>query len=420
MSTVILKGNIIHTPTMEKFECARGGYVVAVDNEVKGVFETLPEEYADHPVQDYGDCLIMPGMCDTHLHASQFAYRGLGLDMQLMEWLNVYAFPFESKYEDREYAEIYYDAFANALAANGTTRAIIFSSKHVEGTEVLMDALERHKVASIVGKVNMDTFCPDYICEDTQQSIKDTEEWILRTKDKYKYVKPSVSPRFIPTCTSEVLKACGEFAKKYDLPVHTHSTEDLGEIEVSLSKHPEFETDSDIYDSFGLLTDKTVLAHFIYANEHEMDLIKERGCTIAICAQSHGNVAAGVPPTRKMIEKGIKLGLGSDIAGGYSVNIWRAMADAVYLSKIRYLESNKEDMFLNIPEAFYLGTKGGGQVFGKVGSFEEGYEFDALVIDDSNLRVPLEDFSLEQRIERIIHLGDDRNIIARFVAGEKA
>ena len=151
-----------------------------------------------------------------------------------------------------------------------------------------------------------------------------------------------------------------------------------------------------------------------------MELIKERGVTIAHCPQSNGNVAAGIPPIRQMLDLGVKVGLGSDIAGGYSVSIFRAMSEAVYLSKLQWLRSEKKDSFLSVPESFYLGTKGGGQFFGKVGSFETGYELDAIVVDDRSLCVPADRLSTEERVERVIHLADDRNIISRFVAGEQA
>lgn len=420
MSTIILKGNIIHTPSKDQFSCTPGGYVVSVDNEVKGVFSQLPEEYAGLPVMDYGDCLIIPGLCDMHVHAPQFVYRGLGLDLQLMDWLNRYAFPTEARFQDPEYARIYYDAFADALAKNGTTRAVVFGTIHVPATEILMESLERRRIAAYVGKINMDTLSPDYLCETPQQSLADTERWILDTKDRFKLVKPAVTPRFIPTCSSEVLEGLGGLAGKYGLPVHSHLSEDLGEMAVVRERYPQYDNDGDVYDHFGLFTDHTVMAHFVYPTDHELELTRDRGVTIAHCPQSNGNVAAGMPPIHRMMNMGIRVGLGSDIAGGYSVCILRAMADAVYLSKLKWLESGKEDDFLTIPEAFYLGTKGGGQFFGKVGSFEPGYELDALVIDDASLRTPADCLSLEERMERVIHLADDRNFKARYVAGEKA
>lgn len=420
MSALILKGNIIHTPTKDKFECFENSYLISKDNKIIGIFDKLPEEYKDEYVYDYSNKLIIPGLSDLHVHASQYAYCGLGIDLQLMDWLGTYAFPVESKYSDSEYAKAYYEAFAENMAKNGTTRAVVFATKHVEGTELLMQIMEKHKIAGYVGKVNMDMFCPDYICEDTKQSIEDTERWIKDTLGKYKFVTPAITPRFLPTCTAEVLDAMGKMAKKYNLNIHTHCSEDIGEIEISLGRFNTYETDGHVYDSFGLLTDKTVLAHFIFPTQSEMELMRDRGVTIAHCPQSNGNVRAGVPPIRQLMNLGVKVGLGSDIAGGYSMSIFRAMADAEYLSKIRWMETNKEDDYLSVPEAFFLGTKGGGSYFGKVGSFEEGYEMDAVVLDDSNFGTYLDNYSLAQRIERLIHMGDDRNVIARFVMGEKA
>lgn len=420
MSTVILKGNIIHTPTREKFECTPHGYLVSVDNEIKGIFTELPEEYQKYPVMDYKDQLIIPGLCDMHVHAPQFVYRGLGLDLQLMDWLNRYAFPTEARFEDLSYAKIYYEAFADAMAKNGTTRAVIFGTLHVPATELLMEILEKKKIAACVGKVNMDTLSPDYLCETPEESVSSTRRWILDTKERFRYVKPAITPRFIPTCSSEVLEGLGKLAAEYGLPIHSHLSEDLGEMQIVRERYPEYDNDGDVYDRFGLFTNQTVMAHFIYPTDHELELVKERGVTVAHCPQSNGNVAAGIPPIRRMLNMDIKVGLGSDIAGGYSLCILRAMADAVYLSKLKWLESKKEDDFLTIPEAFYLGTMGGGQFFGKVGSFAPGYELDALVINDESLGTPADQLTLEERIERVIHLADDRNFTARYVAGEPA
>lgn len=418
--TIILKGNIIDTPTKDQFRCVENGYLVAVDNEIKGVFQELPAEYAKEEVTDYGNLLIIPGMYDMHVHAPQFVYRGLGLDMQLMQWLETYAFPIESRFSDEEYARTYYRAFVQTLKKNGTARAVVFGTIHVPAAEILMDIMEEEKVGGFAGKINMDTLCPDFLREDSQQSVADTREWLERNVSKRTLVKPAVTPRFIPTCTSQVLEGLGKLVKEYQVPVHSHISEDIGEMDIVRGRYPEYAHDGAVYDHFGLLTDKTVMAHFVYPAEEELELIRDRGVTIAHCPQSNGNVAAGIPPIRKMLDMGIKVGLGSDIAGGYSPCLFRAMSEAVYLSKLKWLESGKEEDFLSVPEAFYLGTKGGGQFFGKVGSFEEGYELDALVLDDTSLSVSLDHFSLTERLERLIHVGDDRNITARYVAGEKA
>ena len=420
MNPVILHGTIVHTPTKDVFDCHPDSYLISEDGKVTGIFQELPEKYKNVPVLDYGNSLILPGLCDMHVHAPQFVYRGLGIDLQLMEWLDRYAFPTEARFADLSYARIYYEAFADALAKNGTTRAVIFGTLHAPATELLMEILEKKKIGAYVGKINMDTLSPDYLCETPEQSLADTWKWIEDTKDQFRFVKPAVTPRFIPTCSTSVLEGLGKLAQEFDLPVHSHISEDLGEMSIVRDRYPQYDNDGDVYDHFGLLTSHTVMAHFIYPTLHEMELIKERGVTIAHCPQSNGNVAAGIPPIRQMLDLGVKVGLGSDIAGGYSVSIFRAMSEAVYLSKLQWLRSEKNDSFLSVPESFYLGTKGGGQFFGKVGSFETGYELDAIVIDDRSLCVPADRLSTEERVERVIHLSDDRNIIARFVSGEQA
>lgn len=419
MNPVILHGTIVHTPTKDVFDCHPDSYLISEDGKVTGIFQELPEKYKNVPVLDYGNSLILPGLCDMHVHAPQFVYRGLGIDLQLMEWLDRYAFPTEARFADLSYARIYYEAFADALAKNGTTRAVIFGTLHAPATELLMEILEKKKIGAYVGKINMDTLSPDYLCETPEQSLADTRKWIEDTKDQFRFVKPAVTPRFIPTCSTSVLEGLGKLAQEFDLPVHSHISEDLGEMSIVRDRYPQYDNDGDVYDHFGLLTSHTVMAHFIYPTLHEMELIKERGVTIAHCPQSNGNVAAGIPPIRQMLDLGVKVGLGSDIAGGYSVSIFRAMSEAVYLSKLQWLRSEKKDSFLSVPESFYLGTKGGGQFFGKVGSFESGYEMDAIVIDDRSLCVPADRLSTEERVERVIHLSDDRNIIARFVSGEQ-
>ena len=415
----ILKGNIIHTPDSSKLSCHPNSYLVAEDNQIAGIFRELPEKYADVPVSDYGDRLIIPGLCDMHVHAPQFVYRGLGLDLQLMDWLNKYAFPTEARFADENYARIYYKAFADEMAKSGTTRAVVFGTLHVPATEILMEELNERGVAAFVGKVNMDTLSPDYLCETAEQSLLDTERWIVETADRYPLVRPAITPRFIPTCSTEVLEGLGRLAEKYKVPVHSHISEDLGEMSVVRERYPDIPTDGEVYNRFGLLGGRTVMAHFLYPTKEEMELVAGRGVTIVHCPQSHGNVAAGFSPLRKMLKAGVKVALGSDIAGGCSIGILRAMSDAIYMSKLQWLLSGKQDMFLSVAEAFYLGTMGGGQFFGKVGCFEPGYEFDAVVIDDASLNVPADRLTLEERVERVIHLGDDRNVIGRYVAGVK-
>ena len=160
----------------------------------------------------------------------------------------------------------------------------------------------------------------------------------------------------------------------------------------------------------------TIMAHCIHSGEDEINLIKKQNVFVAHCPESNTNLSSGIAPIRTYLDHGIKVGLGSDIAAGSSLSIFKAMTMAIQCSKLRWRLVDKSLTALNISEVFYLATKGGGEFFGKVGSFEKGYEFDAVVIDDSSIKCP-QTLSVRERLERLIYLAEDKNIIAKFVNG---
>ena len=155
-NSFVIKGNICQTINSKELDLHENSYAVCVDGISKGVFDSLPEEYASLPFFDYGDKLVFPGMVDLHIHAPQYAFRGMCMDLELMEWLNQYTFPEEEKYENLEYAEKAYGMFVDALKNGATTRACIFATRHRFATELLMKLMEESGLESYVGKVNMD------------------------------------------------------------------------------------------------------------------------------------------------------------------------------------------------------------------------------------------------------------------------
>ena len=163
MNTYIIKGDLCFSRSMDEIVCLEQGSIVVENGRVTGVFQTLPARYAALPVLDYGHRLILPGMSDLHVHAPQFAFRGLGMDMELLEWLNTYTFPEESKYKDLDYAERAYGSFASHLLRSTTTRAAIFATIHVPATELLMQKLDAMGLECFVGKVNMNRNSPVYL-----------------------------------------------------------------------------------------------------------------------------------------------------------------------------------------------------------------------------------------------------------------
>ncbi len=415
----ILKGNIIYTEKSDLFNIIENGYIVVKGNCIQSVYGKLPEKYKNIKIEDYGDNLIIPGFVDLHTHAPQFAIKGIGYDKELIPWLETYTFPEEAKFEDISYAKKVYKEFVDELYNEGTTRAVIFATIHIEATEVLMDLLEEKGIVSYVGKVNMDRNCPDTLKEDSDESINNTIQWIQNCNEKYKFVKPIITPRFVPSCTSYLMKELGNIAIKNNLPVQSHLSENLSEIDWVKELHPECENYGDTYNKFNLFGQtKTIMAHCVHLTEEEINTIAKNEVVIAHCPTSNVNLSSGIAPISKLLRKNIKIGLGSDIAGGESLSMFAVMACAIRMSKLRKVCCSNDEKPLTLQEVFYLATKGGGKFFGKIGSFEEGYEFDALVIDDNNLW-KVNKGSIEERIERLVYLGDKKNIITRYVGGRE-
>lgn len=422
MNDFAVRGNILWSSAKNEL-AAVTGYAVCAGGKCAGIFPQLPEEYQGLPVQDFGDCLIIPGMTDLHIHAPQYAFRGTNMDVQLLEWLRRHAFPEEAKFRDPDYARRAYGIFADDLRAGVTTRACVFASAHTEATEILMELLSQAGLGAYVGRVNMDYDAPDILREpDAEFSAVETLRWLEDTQNRYERVQPILTPRFVLSCTRELLERLRDIEDEYGLPVQSHLSENLGEIAAVAERFPEFPTYGEVYDHYHLFGSRgrTLMAHCVYSSEREIELLRERGVFIAHCPASNTDVITGIAPARKYLDLGLNLGLATDVAGGHTASMLHAVVDAIAMSKLYWRYVDDSSAPLTFPEAFYLATRGGGAFFGRVGSFEPGYEFDAVVLDDSSLRHPGR-LSLPERLERAAYLGlDDRGgVCAKFVAGNR-
>ena len=421
-NSFVLKGDICFSKNPDDLICIKDGYAVCSEGKSAGVYTDLPAEYAHLPLKDYSGKLITPGLVDLHVHAPQYAFRGSGMDLELLEWLNTYTFPEESKYIDINYADEAYSYFVEDLKQGPNTRACIFATIHLPATIKLMDLLENSGLVTMVGKVNMDRNSSPALTEaSAEQSAADTERWLEMLQGKYQHTKPVLTPRFIPSCSDKLMELLKKLQIKYQLPVQSHLSENLGEIAWVKELCPQAATYGHAYDDFGLFGGKncpTVMAHCVYSDEQEIALMKERGVFVAHCPASNTNLSSGIAPVRKYLERGLAMGLGSDVAGGTKMSIFQAMADAIQVSKLRWRLVDEKLAPLTAAEAFYLGTMGGGAFFGKVGSFMKGYEFDALVIDDSSYNHHLE-LSLEQRLEKTIYLVENKDLLHKYVQGRE-
>ena len=364
-------------------------------------------------------------MNDLHVHASQYRNQGIAMDLELLPWLQNYTFPEEMKYADIHYAERMYRRFVHDLWRFGTMRSCVFATSHTAATRLLMQLFQEAGMGALIGKVAMNRNCPTALCEDPA-TFTAGQESIIAEADSSLFtlhsslpslVRPIITTRFIPSCTPEMLQACGELAAKYQLPVQSHLSENKDEIAWVAELEPESTSYGDAYDRYGLFGQTpTVMAHCVWTDGEELELMKRNNVMVAHCPTSNYNLASGMAPVRTFLDEGLRVGLGSDISGGHDLNIFRMMVYAIQVSKM-YYQQHHDRQFLTLSEAFWIATKSAGSFFGRVGSFEPGYEFDALVINDSDLNH--DNYSLLERLERYIYLGDDRQIAHRFCRGRE-
>ena len=416
-----LKGDIIFSQTPQTFAVYPSHYAVCEDGVCVGVFAELPEQFANIPVMDHSGKLIIPGLTDLHAHAPQYAFRSLDMDLELLDWLNTQTFPQEARYADLDYARGAYSIFTEDLRRSATTRAALFGTLHVPATVVLMQMLEQSGLETLVGKVNMDRNSPDNLCEsNAQASLEATRTWLAACRD-LKHCRPILTPRFLPSCTDALMEGLHSLQQETGLPVQSHLSENQGEIAWVRELCPQSSGYGDAYDRFGIFGGEhcpTIMAHCVWSDAEERARMKQNGVFIAHCPQSNVNLSSGVAPVRTYLDEGLNIGLGSDIAGGTHLSILRAMADAVQVSKLRWRLFDQSLSPITLPEAFWMGTRGGGAFFGKVGAFEAGFAFDAVVLDDSDLPSPLT-LTPEERLTRIIYLSDDRAVVHKYVNGRK-
>lgn len=421
--TFAIHGDICWSKTQQEFACVEGGYLVIEDGVVSGVFEKLPERYQGIELIERAGKLVVPGFSDIHVHAPQYAFRGLGMDLELLDWLNTHTFPEEAKYQELVYANSAYDMFTSDLKASPTTRAVVFGTLHTDATVSLMDKLEASGLKTLVGKVNMDRNSPDYLCEGSpEQALANTRSWLSRVAEKnYANTQPILTPRFTPSCTDELMRSLGELKQEFDLPLQSHLSENLSEIDWVKSLCPWSSCYLNTYERCGELDGKgnVVMAHCNYCPDNEVEILRNKNVWVAHCPQSNTMLSSGIAPIRHYLDLGMHVGLGTDVAGGATLSMFRAISDAVAVSKLRWRLVDQNLSPLSTQEAFWLATVGGGSFFGKVGSFEPGFEADVLVLDDSNIKTPLE-LSLAERLERYVYLAAEGGKISdKFVAGVK-
>lgn len=415
MSIKVYKGNIISSESYEKLKVIPNGYIVVEDGFIKEVSESLDEGYRGYEVKDFGNDLIIPAFSDLHMHAAQYPQRGIGMDCLLFDWLNNYTFPQEANYQDISYAKSVYARLIRDFLLHGSFHLSLFTTIHYEACDLLFRMLEKSGLYAYTGLVNMDMNSPDYYVDETEVSLKKTEKFI-RDHMGYERVKPILTPRFAPTCSRKLMEGLGELAKIYDVGVQTHLVESKAEAAWARELYPEFRSDGEIYEKCGLLQGKgpKIFAHVIFPTETEERILKEYDGISVHCPDATSNITAGIMPAASMHKKGLKIALGSDVGGGHFLGIYRQIARATQISKMKeFYEEGYER--IRLANAFYMATVCGASVFDRAGKLEKGYRFNALVVENMLDREYAT--SLEDALERFCYIGDERNIVERYIDG---
>ena len=413
--TTILHGNLLFSPRFGKLTAIPGGYLAAEDGAIAYVGENLPKRYWGLPMEDWGDSLILPSFADLHLHAPQYPMLGMGMDLPLLDWLSTYTFRTEARFADEDFARRVYRQLARELIAWGTTRVVMFSSIHTEATWILMEELEAAGVTGYVGKVNMDrNSSPDYQ-ETTAESLRETERWLAGCH--FAHIKPILTPRFTPSCSDQLMAGLGRLAAERDLPVQSHLSENLGEIAWVKELHPDCERYWETYAKFGLWKKGTLMAHCVHSDQAEQEAMAKAGVVAVHCAASNVNICSGTAPVRQLIDHGVRVALGSDIAGGDKLSMAANVVLTLRSSKGKAMETGVP--FLTVPEAWYLGTTAGHQYFGGGEGFALGDRLHAMVVDDSTLPPPARELTLQERLERSLYLMEKDHIAAVYSDGRR-
>jgi guanine deaminase len=440
-------GTALHAPVRGQLEVLRGALiVVGSDGRISAVHKhdspdigRLVEGFAvtQRLVTLGPDQCLLPGLVDLHVHAPQWPQLGKALDLPLEEWLQVHTFPLEARFADVHYAQSVYASLVDGLLANGTTTALYFASIHLPATRILADICLRRSQRALIGRVAMDDLqqCPPYYRDASAQSAEEeTRAFIAYVQsmpgNEAETIRPVVTPRFIPSCSDDLLRRLGRLAHETGCHVQTHCSESDWEHQFVLNRCGS--TDTAALDEFGLLSRRTILAHGNFISDADITLIAQRGTGIAHCPLSNVYFSDAVFPLRRVLKQDVHVGLGSDVAGGASPSILDNARQAMIAS--RTLESGvdptqhrdqrrRPDARIDAATAFWLATAGGGVALDlPIGVFREGFQFDALLIDarvpGSNLHFDCHDVP-EEIVQKIIYHCARVNIREVWVANRR-
>ncbi|MFQ5655846.1 MAG: guanine deaminase, partial [Planctomycetota bacterium] len=356
----------------------------------------------------------IPGLVDAHLHIPQIDMIGIESE-HLIDWLQDHIFSEEMANEDPEIARDRARRTFQEMLRSGTTACAAFSSSHTEATRIAFEEARDAGVRAIIGKVLMDREAPAAILEEATPALESSarlvEEWSGAAGGR---LDVAITPRFGISCSGELLDGAGRLAAQSGSPVQTHLSENKGELAAIRRLFPDACDYTDVYESRGLLTSRSILAHCIHLIDGEVARIARAGAAAVYCPDSNFFLHSGRFPLYKALEAGIPVALGSDIGAGTTFSLFEAMKMG------NYMQTRQVDPRL----LFYLGTLGGARALGwqdRIGNFIPGKEADFAVLDLSDILRgrPVEDWDEGELLSILIHRGHRAVVDRVYVAGRQ-
>ncbi|MFQ5624078.1 MAG: guanine deaminase [Paracoccaceae bacterium] len=385
--------------------------------EAAGTFEELKGRALE--IIDHRPNLILPGFIDPHIHFPQMQVIG-SYGAQLLEWLNRYTFPAETRFGDAGHAERIARLFFDELLRNGTTTAVAFCSVHKASAEAYFREAVRRNLCMIGGKVLMDRNAPDGLRDTPQSGYDDTRALIADWHGQGR-VRYAITPRFAITSTPEQMETAQALAAEYpDLHIQTHLSENGAEIAYAAKLYPDAKDYLDIYDHYGLLGRNSLMGHSIHLSQRERARMAETGTVAVHCPTSNLFIGSGLFDLAALEDAGVRTAIATDVGGGTSYSMLKTLDEAY---KIQQLQNRSVDPL----SAFYWATLGNAEALSladRIGSLAAGSDADIIVLDSHAtpaMSVRMETVeTLPEELFVLQTLGDDRAVVAAYVAGELA
>ncbi len=397
------------------------GLLIIEDGHVAGLGDAeslLPGLADDFELHDHRGNLIVPGFVDCHVHFSQVDIIA-SYGEQLLDWLNRYAFPVEAQFGDAQFAHEVAEFFVDELLRNGTTSALVFPTVHEVSVEAIFTAAGKRNMRLLSGKVLMDQNCPESVRDGAEStytvSRRLLEKWHGKGRLGY-----ALTPRFAVTSSEAQLKAVGKLAAEFpDVHIHTHLAENHEEIELVAERFPWSRSYLDVYEHFGLVRERAVFAHCLHLDDQDRKCMAGNGSAMAFCPTSNLFLGSGLFNLRSARDSGIRVGLATDVGGGTSLGMLQTMSEAY---KVLHLQSQSLPGF----RALYLATLGAAEALyldDKIGNFTMGKEADFVVLNYAGAAMTKRRLAraedIAEKLFALIMLGDDRNISATYVMGQR-